>query len=1412
VDPYQQYENDSYAGTTTTQANETTINAKNKREVLAAVHRGGHRINRNFAAPASAITVKGGDYDDCLTADDIERMIAPAVPPRGRLSAMDLYLVRVGDKAPQVVRNNIWRKLEAGATCVLAPLHVRYHWTLAVFTKLGPDLQAIVWDSAPSNVTAEDIHTLLRKVGVRYVHIKCAGRQPRGSNECGVHTVVNAWRVFYRAGPHETEGEVSVEHLRRPFAQWAAHPADVSKHARRIVKDPSLGKESGPSGGAPRRPPQNTATQKAAQQLRAPVEQVERLLRDGEEALEARRNRKMKRREPTPDPVETAQPAPVPAATTNAQRPDAQGAIPTRELKKSLMAWKVGERVYAHWTRSPDPERPEDVVVNQYHGEVIAAGRRPLVRFTVFKCQRCGDCRDMPQSAEMRIPQEGATYYEVARRAPPATRRCQCVDVDDEEITEEETAALAQRAVPGAIDHADRLIANTPEGNAPVAAWVPRTNANKTTLRGDAGRCWHVHRDKPDTVHNLVWMSYAPSTREAHRRWIQRIRDMPVHMHSMPFGMAIVELTRQFGIARRWVWSTLASALAAIATALRQLPIYTTELKGLNMKEDVYFTEAMKTAQRMAKTTVGSTDISKGLTLQQYKHLISSSGIHAPHVRLLLMMSWHFAARVGDMRQVRPRDVVLDDPRADGRVPMRITFRYGKVASLWGPYTIHSIVPKDVASVFTVVSATRNNAERGGELFTLREQAALAASVGALNDDSEATGKLTLRSIRRGALLQAAACGVTDDELQLLSGHKRRDTLMRYLGWGQHSSTMHKAAERRAEKTTVAGGSESLPSEHQGPIMGLYSGYTGLKGRRVAQQPEFFPRKPPSSRDCGVEVSPQEIASYTLHIKRTGRVKWEQIRRLARGSPLEDKIVTAQEWCESDRLYGPQYGRDPRHVPAASFTQEQLRAMLDADKIQPFRGEVKGFVKAFTLPQHAKKRLRIIAEPIINQTCAREQMYQVHYPSRLERRARARGAKYSVELDFAAYFDQFDLSPSVRPWFVFRAKEPIDGHEMFALTRLPMGATFAPSVAQAVTSAIVWPLLAIEGVRVDTMIDNIRIVADSKDAFVKAVRLVAKRIRAAGVTLNDGETIEGTDDEIAARHEVNDAPRVFLGEKYVRDTVANADAAVEKLRQAREVFVKAHGNEAIKYTRRNFASFVGLMLFMAHTVDIPLTKCFALLRVYSTVIMQTDGWDSDCRVTSDAGRVNLDWLADALIRNEPVPLPILEQPATTLRNYDVAIEVDASGGAWGAKVIFMNTERVCTLQQKWTQRVGRSAHAEPRAAACAIRWARAQPGYENAKVALISDHVALTTGQRRWYSNFGGFSTSYHLNDFYDALYAQGGGEVFYVEGEHNEADALSRDVTATYTLKVSDSQTTFRDLSTVKHPHLCIPRSAFQV
>jgi hypothetical protein len=235
------------------------------------------------------------------------------------------------------------------------------------------------------------------------------------------------------------------------------------------------------------------------------------------------------------------------------------------------------------------------------------------------------------------------------------------------------------------------------------------------------------------------------------------------------------------------------------------------------------------------------------------------------------------------------------------------------------------------------------------------------------------------------------------------------------------------------------------------------------------------------------------------------------------------------------------------------------------------------------------------------------------------------------------------------------------------------------------------------------------------------------------------------------------------------------------------------------------------MLFMAHTVDVPLSGYHTLLRAYAKIINASTGWDQPCPAISAMAEEELARMAQILLDNRPVDLPTLCPPSTATKDYDVAIEVDASCTAWGAKVLFPATGQVLSLQQRWTAPVNHSAWAEPRAALEAVRWARRHLG-RSAKIALITDHAAMATGQRRWYANYGGFSGSYHLNSFYDEFYARGGGEVFYVEGLRNEADQLSRDASAPYHLRVATCDVTFKELTSVIHPYATLLRKAYQV
>jgi hypothetical protein len=143
------------------------------------------------------------------------------------------------------------------------------------------------------------------------------------------------------------------------------------------------------------------------------------------------------------------------------------------------------------------------------------------------------------------------------------------------------------------------------------------------------------------------------------------------------------------------------------------LPIYTTERAGIKLRADPYFAAALTRAQFHAKATVGSTDLSTATTPAVVEELTGSNGIKTPGARLLLLLCWHFASRVGDMRQVRVSDVVLRDAPSSmaERVLVRITFRRGKVSTITGPITLVAYVPKRVASAITEYKKDKSPAD-----------------------------------------------------------------------------------------------------------------------------------------------------------------------------------------------------------------------------------------------------------------------------------------------------------------------------------------------------------------------------------------------------------------------------------------------------------------------------------------------------------------------------------------------------------------------------------------------------------------------------------------------------------------------------------------------------------------------------
>lgn len=203
-------------------------------------------------------------------------------------------------------------------------------------------------------------------------------------------------------------------------------------------------------------------------------------------------------------------------------------------------------------------------------------------------------------------------------------------------------------------------------------------------------------------------------------------------------------------------------------------------------------------------------------------------------------------------------------------------------------------------------------------LFSQNDQSTLSKIVHKIH--------LNLRSIRKGALQHYSCCGVDDNNLMLLSGHKRKDTLLRYLGWRVASGEATRSAAQRLELAqekdiTDEDEEESLDNEEaldeediggagetdwlnggkmEGLKMGCHSGYLGVKGRRTKSSPfstnfstnskhhtPFFFRCPKSS---DLSLKPSQSSFFQNRGRST--LKHARISLSKQLFPLQNKLLT----------------------------------------------------------------------------------------------------------------------------------------------------------------------------------------------------------------------------------------------------------------------------------------------------------------------------------------------------------------------------------------------------------------------------------------------------------------------------------------------------------------------------------------
>jgi integrase len=752
-------------------------------------------------------------------------------------------------------------------------------------------------------------------------------------------------------------------------------------------------------------------------------------------------------------------------------------------------------------------------------------------------------------------------------------------------------------------------------------------------------------------AHPLCSLRLAPSTLKGHARALARLAAAPAEFDGWACVDAILELHARHHREKRIRWSTLLRQLAEVQGALAALPVshgkpaislsrfpaWVAALKGVAIRS--------REERPRAPAAASAADISAAIELEPSRA-----------VKQALCLAWLLCGRVGDIRRLRAEDVTFARAEATDAAPFTVTFRRGKTVSRRGPYSLHSLLPAAWTELFD------------GPLLVA--QATVPALLAALR---RVRPHLENRSVRRGALQRLAEAGnLSEDELLLFSGHTSLGSLRRYLLWGA-------VGDRKRRLMTSAAATLAPPTVAPAPPVSAGTGdpphlHTSPKHERWLQ---FLGAEAPPFRCLpGVGLHPASpLGAMPMASKDVAAaINVFAVPALVRSPELRTFVESTLRWTYDDTKFLELLATPPtvllrrrasascRLLPAEIALQLRLGKYSIADP-----STITSWCRVFTLPQPIKRVKRHICEPLLNDLFTSTPT--VRFRTAAERRAaisRFQGG-WAVSLDLASFFDQIPLGEKVRRFFGIRAHG-----QTLTMSVLPMGFRPSAQIGQAITWAICdIPPSADDSWTLLSYIDNILVLARSKEEAERIARLLIDRAASIGAVFNDvaqGVTASQSFD--------------FLGGSYdlVAGSVKQTEKTATKVAVVESFLTSSQHSDSLVCSRRDVAAMVGLFLFASSSCAVAhdLPDYYSALRFYRDYVASgTCPWDAPVAIGAAALRSFRAWAA-ALRAN---PGAAISGEASLGAAPDVLF-VDSSEQRWA--VVHLRDSHVSVYSEEWS--------------------------------------------------------------------------------------------------------------------------------
>jgi hypothetical protein len=495
-----------------------------------------------------------------------------------------------------------------------------------------------------------------------------------------------------------------------------------------------------------------------------------------------------------------------------------------------------------------------------------------------------------------------------------------------------------------------------------------------------------------------------------------------------------------------------------------------------------------------------------------------------------------------------------------------------------------------------------------------------------------------------------------------------------------------------------------------------------------------------SSSAADMELA-KEMKTWPIHAKLIGRIELDALSSISASQTTLTAWQHEIQWLRNDDIYAAVPILDATNIPVARYKRPWLKQLLECGVISPIAPEnVRGHVKMFAVPEEAKKRFRSIKHTVaINQYCGRETLTPVSFPTKKDIANFVNQGDCFIALDFAAYYDQFTLSPEISTRMCFGFD-----NRTYCLKTLPMGQRQAVAIANAATQLLLDFDKHSQACR--SIIDNI-IFVGTHEQVVHDAWIFIQRCKQVNATLNEVDVQSATQEEISKLVKITgDWAGIHLD--FSNKTVCLMEKAITKTTNSWQ-------NQE-NWTWRDYAAHVGLLFWAWNILDIPVSEFFDVLRFNSMIgkaitalqppplpdgtYPKNPAWEFKACIWPHVLPVLEIW-TKLVLKNSPRFIRPLSSP-------QLLIECDASGIGYGYVSYNIETDELFSWGMQWTEadkrihglKLGKSTYSEPMGMRLCIQHALSR----NKKVSNIAVGTDNTVTEASYNRGFN--SHSFHIN------------------------------------------------------------------